>query len=82
MKRLNHVAENSVPLVLDEVDNELEYYYDIEWLPEHVEAAGIETHDKIECLNSTMALLSEHVYSLSKDVDGDLWIKQFLDEKI
>ena len=82
LKRLNHIVENSVPLVLNEVDNELEYYYDIEWLPEHVEAAGIETHDKIECLNSTMALLSKHVYSLSKDVDGDLWIKQFLDEKI
>ena len=82
LRRLKYVAEASVPLILGEVDNELEYYYDMEWLSEHVEAAGIETHDKIECLNNVMTLLSENVYSLSKDIDGDLWIQQFLDEKI
>tara|TARA_R110000824_G_scaffold32156_6_gene104027 strand:+ start:11652 stop:13709 length:2058 start_codon:yes stop_codon:yes gene_type:complete len=82
LRRLFFIAEGSVPLVLDEVDNELEYYYDMEWLSEHIVAAELEDHDKITCLNNVVSLLSEKIYSLSKDVDGDLWIKQFLNEKI
>ena len=83
LERFNFLVPGICPPVLSEVDNEIEYYYDMQYLPSYFMASDYRSSEqKITILNKLLSKLDKHVYSFSKQVDGDKWMNDFLKEKI
>ena len=68
--------------MIGEGENSLEYYYDMEFLEDYRMLSELSETDKITHLNSTIDMMEEHVYCLGKRVDGQVWLDNFLEEKI
>lgn len=83
LERFNFLAEGLCPQVFGENENELEYYYDMEYLFNHTPLSNWDDEAvQINAIALTLAHLEKYIYSLSKPTDGTAWLKSFLNEKI
>jgi len=83
LERLNFLVEGVCPKIIKECDSDIEYYYDMEYLPEHqMLSEADEQTQKSKLLINILQILNKNVYSLSKPVDGLIWVHNFLSQKI
>jgi len=80
--RFNFLKERICPAVLRERDNELEYYYDMEYLDGYQILGDANQETQRSILMDLLEILNKDIYSLNKSIDGEQWMESFLNEKI
>jgi thiamine kinase-like enzyme len=82
LERLNFLSEDICPKVLREIENEIEYYYDMEFLPSYVQISDLTSDNQSKVLNKVLHKLENEIYIMSKSVNGQEWMENFLNLKI
>jgi|10_taG_2_1085330.scaffolds.fasta_scaffold00718_15 GTP:adenosylcobinamide-phosphate guanylyltransferase len=83
LERFNFLAKDLCPRVLGEGDTELDYYYDMEFLPDYRMLSEADSYMVIyRGLKNTLKIMNQAIYSLSQPVDGKKWMEEFLNQKI
>ena len=83
LERFNFLHNGLCPNVIDSGETDIDYYYDMEYLPHHKMLSDAEDYTTtLRVFRNTLDVMQENVYSLSKPVDGERWMKTFLNEKI
>lgn len=80
--RFDFYIPNSVPKILDTVENEDEFYYDMEYLEGYTNLSCFEKTFQFEILGKIFEMLNKDVYSYRKQIDGELWMQSYIQEKI
>jgi thiamine kinase-like enzyme len=82
MERFNFLCNDICPNVLDEGENNLEYYYDMDFLKGYKELSCFKEPIQIEVLKKLIKNVKKTCYSMSKELYEDIWMNDFLNSKI
>lgn len=82
LRRFRFLIPEYVPNVLEEKDRECDYFYDLEYYPDHVPLSQVEIEDAPRHLHKLLGVLTEHVYVMQKPVSGQVWWQEFMREKL
>jgi thiamine kinase-like enzyme len=80
--RLNYYSPGLVPTILCHGENENEFYYDMEYLENYKELSHFPLSKREEVVQRVLQKLHADVYCFAKEIDGQKWIQEFLQEKI
>ena len=78
--RFNTYMSNLCPSILDEVDNDYYYYYDMEYLKDYKILNEID--DKYLILNRLFETLKNEIYIMKKSNNNPNWLADFIKKKI
>lgn len=81
LERFNFMCDGLSPQVYKEAENDLEYFYDMEYLSDYIPLSELKS-DYVSCLHKAINLLKTHIYTLSTEVSPQIWLESFLKEKI
>jgi len=82
LERFNFLKEGLCPKILHEEENNLEFLFDMEYLENYKMLSDLEISKKVKFIKKIVDKLHKSCYNISKEIDGDKWLKNFLDEKI
>ncbi len=83
LKRFSFLWENSTPMIFDESETDDWYFYDMEYFNETDGWELLENvQDKKYYLTKLLSGLNKNVYCLDKPVDGVMWLKNHIANKI
>jgi hypothetical protein len=82
LKRIEYYRRGLTPKMLGFSENENEFYYDMEYLEHHKELSTFKSSVQEQIVQQVITTLTESVYCYSKQVDGQKWMNEFLEEKI
>ena len=82
LKRFYYYNSNLVPKVLNENDNNFDYYIDLEYLENHKQLDEYDKCIQYKVLNKLLNELSENVYCYKKINNNTKFIEEFFNTKI
>jgi len=83
LERFNFLVNGICPVTYEERESNLDYYYDMEYLPKYKMLSEADCYNtKVRVLSDVLKTLNDNVYSFSKKINGPEWMEQFLNEKI
>jgi len=82
LKRLTYLSKGLVPRVVTVHESNDEYYYDMEYMDGFVELSTCDEETIQLIVPRVVSTLHRDVYCFSKQVDGNVWLTEFLNEKI
>lgn len=80
--RFNFYSPGIVPKMLSQKETHSEYWYDLEYLEGYKELFKYTDNVKRNVLISLIEILHADVYCYSKNIDGQQWLDNYLNEKI
>jgi thiamine kinase-like enzyme len=82
LNRINFLKQGMCPNTIREVDNSLFYYYDMQYLEDYQILSLINEASQCKMLKNTIDEINSNLYSMSRSINGDVWLQNFLEEKI
>lgn len=82
LKRFEYYSPGVVPKILEVYESPDEYYYDMEYLEHYDELVKFPFSVVEEKLPKIIERLKKDIYCYRKQIDGKIWLKEFLHEKI
>lgn len=82
LKRIEYYSPGLTPKMIGSSENENEFYYDMEYLEHHKELSQFHQAVQEQIVQNVIITLTESVYCYSKQIDGQQWMKAFVEEKI
>ena len=82
LERLNFLWPGSTPKVIDKRDNDFDFYFDMDYLNDYKTISELDIDEQQVALNSLLEGMSDNVYSMSRGVDGILWLDNHFTNKI
>jgi hypothetical protein len=82
LQRFSYYSPNITPKMLASGENENELYYDMEYLENHKELSQFSKDIEEKVIRRVLEKLNEDIYCYSKNINGQKWMQEFLEEKI
>jgi hydroxymethylpyrimidine pyrophosphatase-like HAD family hydrolase len=82
LKRFDYYSPNCVPKILNVYESPDEFYFDMEYLEHYEELIKYSFSIIKSNLPRIIAKLKTDIYCYKKQIDGKLWLNNFLEEKI
>jgi len=82
IKRFSYYSPNLVPKIYNSEENESEFYYDMEYLDGYSELSHFSSDIIKNVITRVLDVLYSDIYSYSKNIDGKVWLLEFINEKI
>jgi hypothetical protein len=82
LKRFEYYSPGCVPKILNVYESPDEYFYDMEYLDHYDELVHFPLSVVEQNLPRIIELLKRDIYCYKKPINGKVWLKEFLEEKI
>jgi len=82
LQRLQFLNNNLVPNTIMELDNQFEYFFDIEYLENFDKLSNAELDIQLSMINAILYTMNNDIYAIKKNINGKQWLEQYLKNKI
>jgi thiamine kinase-like enzyme len=80
--RFNFYWKGCCPKILSVCENNEEFYFDMEYLQDYVQVSVLEPTEQIDIVTKLFSNLFKEVYCFSKQINGSIWISNYIKTKI
>jgi hypothetical protein len=82
LRRFDFYWKGCCPKILSVYENNEEFYFDMEYLQDYIQVSLLEPTEQIKVVTNLFSKLFKEVYCFSKNINGSIWISNYIKNKI
>jgi serine/threonine protein kinase len=82
LRRFDFYWKGCCPKILSVYENNEEFYFDMEYLEDYIQVSVLEANEQINIVTKLFSNLFKEVYCFSKQINGSIWISNYIKTKI
>ena len=82
IQRFNFYSNEICPKIINVFESSDDYYYDMEYLDNYNILSKFDNSIQTIAISKLLNILNKDIYCYSKEIDGSIWLKKYINNKI